>query len=402
MKPTGKLIYILVILVLLSSSVIPTKVQAAQKIEHDADDAILLMAASHRMLDSEVAYSGVPKTAAIFPQSNANEVDILIDIYSQQIDRARQMGYGDQLEARLLDELEAKVFNLQQKAQAVEAERNSRRRRGFFRRFFRSLGRGVGWVMGKVMEGGGKVVQFGIEEVAPQMIKGAVFGGSPLTAAAFRATFRQMLRKRIEEVIIRKVENRAAALQAESEHELMANSDVPESTAASSAPIIQPTTENQLLESAPTCPPFEVVRVDIRNNHPAYPDVVVYANSEAVAPPTGFQVSYSPHPASLAVNTYWRLLWKVGSRVEASTTETVTCAGVFLVGHDITPNEIYLNGELISNSVTYAQEPIDRDPRVTGFFYIRAAVDPPGPATITVVALKEGAVPVYFFGFDLP
>lgn len=391
MNPTGKIIHIGLILILLCLSAAPTQVQTAQVIEHDADDALLLMATSYRMLDSESAYSQVPKTSAVSPQSSFNEIDILIDMYVQQITRIRQIGYDNNLEARLLDELEEKISSLRQKAQAVAAERKHRRRGGIAR-FFRALGRGAGWVMGRVMEGAGKVVQYGIEEVTPQLIKDAVLGGSPLTATAFRATFRRMLQRRIKAVIENKIENRVASLQTESDYASTENSE-----------------SDQSIDSDPTCPPFEVITLDIRNNHPAYPDVVVYANSEEVAPPAGYQVSYSPFPDSAAVNTYWRLLLKTNSRVEISTTEAVTCAGVFLVGHDIASNAIYLNGELISNSVTYAQpiHAINADgsypENITAFRYIRASVHPPVPVTVTIVNKSDNqAVPVFFFGFDLP
>jgi len=63
------------------------------------------------------------------------------------------------------------------------------------------------------MEGAGKVVQFGIEEVAPKVLEKAIVGGNPLTGALFRTVARDLLIKRVEVVIIRQVEKRADRAQ---------------------------------------------------------------------------------------------------------------------------------------------------------------------------------------------
>ena len=199
MKPVEKVLWVVLIVVFL---VLPlTSASAAPEIMHEADSAILLMLASQRMIGGEMAALGSAKQGLMLSPSNPNEVDILVGVYQDQLNEVNKKNLGENVQNRLLDELETKIAKLQAKAKKVEAERSRRHRRGFFRKFFRALGRSTGWIVGKAMEGSGKIVQFGIEEVAPQMIKDAVFAGEPLTGAAFREKFRSMLRKRINDVI---------------------------------------------------------------------------------------------------------------------------------------------------------------------------------------------------------
>ena len=215
MKNAEKIVSFIVTITLLFATLPATDTTASPVITYEADDAVLLMLASHSLLSGDGLASGNPKTASVQPQANANEIDILTDLYRQQIVELNQLGYGDDVKARLLEELEKKVQTLNAKSQRLEFERRNWRRGGFFRRFFRAVGRATGWVVSKAMEGTAKIVQYSIEEVAPKMIKDAVFNGAPLTGAAFRAVFKDMLRQRVRAILDRKLEARMGAIASE-------------------------------------------------------------------------------------------------------------------------------------------------------------------------------------------
>ncbi len=154
------------------------------------------------------------------------------------------------------------------------------------------------------------------------------------------------------------------------------------------------------------CPQLEIIEEDVRNNPTLQPDVLVHANAEAISPPAGYVVSYSPYPESQELNHSWRLISWDGARISASTDQAVECASVFLVGDNISPAEIFINGNLAWNGYLY---PVSGAQQPNKFFYIRIPVSPPGPVNITIVGysppdpdLTASWVPVLFFGFDLP
>lgn len=215
MKKLEKAISTLIALVLLLTTLPSTAATASPSVNHEVDDALLLMLASHNMLIDGGLTSGNPRVASVTLQASQNEVDILLDIYTKQLAKLDRQGYSDNVKLRLVDELDEKLCALEAKARRLDAERQTRRRGGFFRRFFRSLGRATGWVISKAMEGTGKIVQYSIEEVGPQLLKDAVFSGTPLTGAAFRAKLREMLRNRVRVVVERKIETRLATLASE-------------------------------------------------------------------------------------------------------------------------------------------------------------------------------------------
>ncbi len=217
MKKLEKVLSIIIMVVLLFTMFPGERSIASSSIQYEVDDALLLMLASHNMLmDGGLAMRN-PRIAVVNPQSIPNEVDILFDIYAKQLDAIEKGGYSENVKSRLVDELDAKLNALDEKAQRLEAERQNRRRRGFFRRFSRALGRATGWVLSKSMDLSGKIVQYSIEEVGPQLIKDAVFSGAPLTGATFRAKFFEMLRNRGWNVVSNKFETRAAMLASETE-----------------------------------------------------------------------------------------------------------------------------------------------------------------------------------------
>jgi uncharacterized small protein (DUF1192 family) len=188
------------------------------------------MMASHNMLIDGGLASGNPKMASVTPQASVNEVDILLDIYANQLYELDRLGYSDDVKLRLVDELDKKLYALESKAQRLDAERQNRRRGGLFRNFARALGRATGWVVSKAMDATGKIVQYSIEEVGPQLLKDAVFSGTPLTGAAFRAKFREMIRNRVRAVVNRKIETRLAALASEPEPDFYSTNPNSEST----------------------------------------------------------------------------------------------------------------------------------------------------------------------------
>ncbi len=215
MKKLERIFSMILALSLLLTTIPGATATASPSIIYEADDALLLMLASHNIMSSGGLASANPKMASVSPQAGANEVDILLDIYAKQLHELDLQGHSDEVKLRLVAELDKKLKALESKAQLLEAERQNRRRRGLFRNISRALGRATGWVMSRAMEGTGKIVQYSIEEVGPQLLKDAVFSGTPLTGAAFRAKFREMLRNRVRAVINRKIDTRLAALASE-------------------------------------------------------------------------------------------------------------------------------------------------------------------------------------------
>ena len=216
MKKTIILVAFVAVLVLLPL----VSVRAAEKNSHPFDDSVLLMLSSQMRLDGEVesanAGNGHLLSVSFKQVASQNEIDILIQLYANQISNLRQSGkHTPRLEDRLIDDLETKVDELNERAPKLVEVRRPRRRGGllgFFRRVTKAVGRGTGWVMGRVMEGTGKVVQFSIVEVAPRVLKEAVFGGTPWNAA-FRLVAKDLLIKRVEGAIIRQQEQRAKHAQ---------------------------------------------------------------------------------------------------------------------------------------------------------------------------------------------
>jgi len=198
-------------------------VRAAEKIDYSFESSVLLMISNHMRLNGEVESANVGNGHLLsvsfnqIAQQDKNEIDILIELYARQIDGLRQSGnHSPELEDQLINSLEEKVDELKARAPKLVEVRRPRRRGGFFGfigRVAKAVGRGTGWVMGKTMEGAGKVVQFGIEEVAPRVLKKAIWGTNPLGSALYRAVVRDLLIKRVEAVIIRQVEKRAERAQ---------------------------------------------------------------------------------------------------------------------------------------------------------------------------------------------
>lgn len=238
MKKPEKIISTFIALALILTILPGTTTTASPSVNHEVDDALLLMLANHKMLIDGWSASGHPRMAAVNPQTIDNEVKILSDFYRQQVNEVDRQGYGDHVKARLLLELDTKLQILEAKARRLDAERQNRRRGGLFGRFFRVLGRATGWVISKAMEGTGVIVQYSIEEVGPQLLKDAVFSGTPFTGAAFRAKLREMLRNRVRAVVERKIETRLTIIASEPEPQFYP-------TQPASAPTSSPPPQNQ-------------------------------------------------------------------------------------------------------------------------------------------------------------
>lgn len=251
MNKLEKIISTLIALTLLLTTFPDVIVTASPSVNHEADDALLLMLTSHNMLTDGRLASGHPRMAVVTPQTIDNEVKILSDFYRQQINEVDRQGYSDHVKARLLLELETKLQILEAKARRLDAERQNRRRGGLFGRFFRALGRATGWVISKTMEGTGVLVQYSIEEVGPQLLKDAVFSGTPLTGAAFRVKLREMLRNRVRAVVDRKIETRLTSLASEPEPQFYPtqpsseSTPLPAPTQPAPVPTSPPQTQNQ-------------------------------------------------------------------------------------------------------------------------------------------------------------
>ena len=263
MKKLEKIISTLIALALLLTMFSDVIATASPSVIHEADDALLLMLASHNMLMDGGLAVGNPCMAVVNPQASPNEVDILFDIYAKQLSQLDQMDCSENVKLRLVDELDVKLSALAAKAQRLEAERQNRRRGGLFRRFFRALGRATGWVVSKAMDATGKIVQYSIEEVGPQLIKDAVFNGVPLTGAAFRAKFLEMLRSRGWNVVSHKLETRRTTLASEPDSEPTSlpiptqPASVPTSPPPQNQPAPQPTTVVQEMTGETSLTPEE-------------------------------------------------------------------------------------------------------------------------------------------------
>ena len=204
---------------LLLAVLIPAdKVRAQLAIPHPFDDAALLMISSQMRLDGEVQSALLLGGRTLAPSRQTaigNEIDVLIQLYSDQITKLRVSdNYDPDLEAKLINQLEKKVDALHQQAQEL-ANRRNRGRGGFFGflgRAVKSLGQATGWLMGKAMDGAGKVAEFAIEDVAPQVLKEALQNGAPLSAALVRRVARELLINRVADAITRDQQKRAVGL----------------------------------------------------------------------------------------------------------------------------------------------------------------------------------------------
>ncbi len=214
MKKTIKFVIFAAVMILVPLG----SVRAAEKILYPFENSALLMISSQMRLTGEVesANAGNGHLASVsykqLALENNNEIDILIQLYVDQINQLRQGGnHSPELEEKLVNELEDKVYELKEQAPGLVEARRPRRRGGIFGaigRIIKAVGRGTGWIMGKVMEGSGKVVQFAIEEVAPRVLEKVVLG-DPLTGALVKGVAKDLLIKRAKGALIREVEKRA-------------------------------------------------------------------------------------------------------------------------------------------------------------------------------------------------
>lgn len=202
-------------------------VQAAEKISHPFDDSALLMISSQMRLNGEVESANTVNghllsvASTQLAQQNDNEIDILIQMYKDQITALSQSDeFTPELEGKLLNELEDKVDKLEVSSEDLVEVRQPRRRGGligFFNRVGKGLGRGVGWLVGRTMEGAGKVVDFGVREVAPEVLKKAMWGDP--VSGAIQSVLKEKIFKRLEGVIFRQQEKRAKRAQVVLEEE---------------------------------------------------------------------------------------------------------------------------------------------------------------------------------------
>ena len=193
-------------------------VQAQTAIAHPFDNSVLLMISSQMRLDGEVQSALLPggRVQALSRQAaSGNEIDVLLQLYTDQIAKLRASDdYDPNLEAKLISQLEDKVDALRRQAQELAASRSRRRGGlfGFLGRAVKSLGRATGWLMGKTMDGAGEIAEFAIEDVAPQVLKEAVQNGAPLNAALVRRVARELLINRVTDAIARERQKRAERL----------------------------------------------------------------------------------------------------------------------------------------------------------------------------------------------
>lgn len=150
-------------------------------------------------------------------------------------------------------------------------------------------------------------------------------------------------------------------------------------------------------------PEFQIIEEDIRENKALYPEIAVFANGEAYPAPDGDELIYPPAPQSHPLNQ-WRLISQHGGTISVKTSQTVACAGLFLIGDYISPAEIEIDGELIWDGYLY---PASESNPPTKFFYINIPVTPPRPITISIIGLSPHTdsaayLPVYKFGFETP
>ena len=148
-------------------------VRAAEKIDYSFENSVLLMISNHMRLNGDVESANIGNGLLLsvpikqLAQQDKNEIDILIELYASQIAGLRRSGnHSPELEDQLINSLEEKVDELKERAPKLVEVRRPVRRGGFLRgivrgigRISKSVGRATGWVMGKTMEGTGKVVQ---------------------------------------------------------------------------------------------------------------------------------------------------------------------------------------------------------------------------------------------------
>lgn len=265
---------ILAIFVILLVAIVPANnVLAEPVIEHPFDNSALLMISANMRLDGNVTSAqGVNSQHLLAPSlqaSDGNEIDALIDLYSAQIAKLRASDtYSEGQEAALIAQLEAKVQALNQQAQALNAKRAPIQPRGGLGRALRwaagrinqgvkGVGRVTGKLVGAVMDGTGEIVEFAIEDVAPQVLKEALQSGVPINAALVRRITRELLINRVSDAILRNQQRRAGQLppveveevddlmeafeedeKTESIQEGAAPQDVPEPTQAAEAQVV--------------------------------------------------------------------------------------------------------------------------------------------------------------------
>ena len=187
-------------------------------IAHPFDNSVLLMISSQMRLDGEVQsalLSGGRVLALSSQAADGNEIDVLLQLYADQIAKLRASDdYDPDLEAKLIGQLEDKVDALHRHAQELDASRSRRRGGlfGFLGRAAKSLGRATGWLMGKAMDGAGDIAEFAIEDVAPQVLKEALQNGAPLNAALVRRVARELLINRVADAIARDRQKRVERL----------------------------------------------------------------------------------------------------------------------------------------------------------------------------------------------
>lgn len=217
---------ILAIFVILLLAIIPaSNVLAEPAIEHPFDSAALLMFSANMRLDGSVTSAqGTASQHLLAPSLQAgdgNEIDALIDLYAKQIANLRASDtYSEGQEATLIAQLEAKVQALIQQAQALNAKRSPTQPRAGLGRALRwaagrinqgakGLGRVTGKLVGAVMDGTGKIVEFAIEDVAPQVLKESLQSGVPINAALVRRITRELLVNRVTDAFLRDQQRRA-------------------------------------------------------------------------------------------------------------------------------------------------------------------------------------------------
>ncbi|MEJ2759349.1 MAG: hypothetical protein P8046_12785 [Anaerolineales bacterium] len=205
-----------------------TAVQAEPTFQHPFENSALLMFSANMRLDGDVHSAQGVSGHLLVPSlqaSDGNEIDVLIDLYSAQIVKLRDSDtYSLGQEAQLIAQLEAKVQALNQRAQELRAARNPiQPRRGLGRalrwaagkvnRSLKGVGRVTGKLVGAVMDGSGKIVEFAIEEVAPRVLKEALQSGVPINMALVRRITRELLINRVTDAFVRDQQRRAEGVK---------------------------------------------------------------------------------------------------------------------------------------------------------------------------------------------
>jgi len=413
-----------ILLISLLFGMVPViEVRAEESVGHSFDDAALLMFSSQMRLDGEVQSAMIPGGHLMkIPEqaSSWNEVDILIKLYANQIAKLRADDlYTPDREADLVDELESRISSLQKKSQAV----NNRRRGGgglfdVIKRGVKSLGRFTGRVVGGLMEGAGKVVGFAIEEVAPKVLKEALMNGAPINAALVRKVVRELLLHRAEIALERKLEARDRWLAAMEGGEVDAadvaglqeafeEDDQGPAPPDAGGDTSNPAPEQDPIPAAGSSPCGEVeVLGDVMHDSSLTPDILVRANTEVTAAPSGYSIIYPGLPETATMSDTARVMVNEGAVITATSAAPVSCVGVLLVGDLMTPASIYLDDTFVWGGYLY---PIQQEPpRPFRTYFVRFAVEPARPVTISIIADPTGNeqlgvwVPVEGFGFYYP